>query len=374
MYSELKDKILVLFLTAGMSLDKWAKGGMLTREIKIYNEIAIHFKKIYFLTYGDESELKYKKHLADNIEILFNKNSMFTPMYSFFSPLIHKSIIKKADFLKTNQMTGSWTALIAKMLFKKKLIVRQGFPLLLTLKEKKESFIKIALAILIENTSYKSADKIIVTTLHDKKYVTHKYNVNPEKIAIISNYVDTDIFKPIETIKKEKKRMIFVGRFDREKNLISLIDAVKSMDVKLVLIGRGPMEKTLKNKVEKEEISNVSFPGIVPNEQLPVEFNKSEIFIQPSLYEGNPKTLLEAMSCGLPVIGTNVRGIKEIIKHEENGYLCELSSESIKEAIIKVLKSEEIKYRIGHNARETILAGYSLNYLVDKELSLLATL
>jgi len=371
---KLKDKTLVLFLTAGMSLDAWHKGGMLTREIAIYNELARNLDKIYFLSYGDENELQYRKLLADNIEILFDKHGIGTLLYSFLAPFIHRRALKSADFFKTNQMVGSWTAVIAKMLFKKRLILRQGFPWLLTLQEKKESKVKIIIASLIEPIAYKVADKIVVTSQHTREYVIEKYGLNPERVVVIPNYVDTDAFKPSKTTGKEKNRIIFVGRLDREKNLVNLIDAVKTLDVELVLIGEGPYEEILKTKVESERIGNVSFLGVIPNERLPLELNRSEIFVLVSIYEGNPKTLLEAMACGLPVIGTDVRGIKEVINHKKNGYLCDTSAESVKEAIMNVLESDELRGRMGRYARETIVEHYSVKSLATKELSLLTAL
>ncbi|MCD4782183.1 MAG: glycosyltransferase family 4 protein [Candidatus Omnitrophica bacterium] len=374
MNENLRSKTLVLFLTAGMSLDAWYKGGMLTREIAMYNELARHFNKIYFISYGDENELQYRELLADNIEILFDKHGIGTLLYSFFAPFIHRGALKSADFLKTNQMVGSWTAVIAKILFNKKLIVRQGFPWLLTLKEKKESKIKILIASLIEPIAYKAADKIVVTSQHTREYVIEKYRLNPEHLVVIPNYVDTDVFKPSETIGKEKNRIIFVGRLDREKNLINLIYAVKTLDAELVLIGEGPYENILKTKVESEGIDNVSFPGVIPNEQLPLELNRSEIFVLVSIYEGNPKTLLEAMACGLPVIGTDVRGIREVINNKKNGYLCDTSVGSMKEAIMNVLENDELMDRMGRQARETIVEHYSVKSLAAKELSLLAAL
>ena len=374
MDDNLKAKTLVLFLTAGMSLDAWHKGGMLTREIAIYNELARNLDKIYFLSYGDENELQYRKLLADNIEILFDKHGIGTLLYSFLAPFIHRRALKGADFFKTNQMVGSWTAVIAKMLFKKRLILRQGFPWLLTLQEKKESKVKIIIASLIEPIAYKVADKIVVTSRHTREYVIEKYRLNPERVVVIPNYVDTDAFKPSKTTGKEKNRIIFVGRLDREKNLVNLIDAVKTLDVELVLIGEGPYEEILKTKVESERIGNVSFLGVIPNERLPLELNRSEIFVLVSIYEGNPKTLLEAMACGLPVIGTDVRGIKEVINHKKNGYLCDTSAESMKEAIMNVLESDELRGRMGRYARETIVEHYSVKSLATKELSLLTAL
>lgn len=362
----LSDKKLVLFFTAGMSLKKWSEGGMLSREVRIYNELAKHFDKIYFLTYGGEEENEYKNELVPNIEVLQNKRRINLFIYSFIAPLIHRKAMKKADIYKTNQMLGSWTAITAKLLFRKKLVVRQGYQLSTFSKEK--SFIRRVASPIIEFFSYKIADKIIVTSQKDKDFIIERYRISEEKIIVIPNFVETDTFKPLEV--KKEKRLIFVGRLDKQKNLFSLIDAVKDLDVKLVLIGKGPLEEALNDKVKEERIENVVFAGVIPNERLPEELNKSEIFILPSFYEGNPKTLLEAMACELPVIGTDVVGIREIIKHKENGYLCGTLAESIKEAITDMMKNEELRRKMGENARKTIIENYSLKTLVEKELEL----
>lgn len=365
----LSDKKLVLFFTAGMSLKKWSEGGMLFREVRIYNELAKYFDKIYFLTYGGEGEKEYKNFLAPNIEILYNKRRINLFIYSLLAPFIHQDKLKKADIYKTNQMLGSWTAVIAKVLFRKKLVIRQGYQYSSTLK-KKERYLLSQVASIIEFFAYKPADEIIVTSQSINDFIVEKYKIKQEKIAVIPNYADTESFRPFES-EKEARRVTFVGRFDKEKNLFSLIDAVKGLNVKLVLVGNGPLEVALKKKVKEEGIENVVFAGVIPNERLPEELNKSEIFILPSLYEGNPKTLLEAMACGLPVIGTNTVGIKEVVRHKENGYLCGTSAESIREAIMEVMKDEELKKRMGRNARKTIIENYSLKILAEKELELM---
>ena len=87
----------------------------------------------------------------------------------------------------------------------------------------------------------------------------------------------------------------------------------------------------------------------------------------PSFSEGNPKALLEAMSCGIACIGTNVKGINNIINHKQNGYLCEKSSNSIKEAILTLYKDINLRKKIAENARKFILDNCSLNSIVQKE-------
>lgn len=359
---KLKTKSLALFFTYRISLEKWAKTGLIDREIRLYNELAKHFKKIYFITYGDKKEQKYKHLLANNIEILFNKWKLNNLVYSFLAPFLHRKVLKNVWVFKTNQVSGSWTAVIAKKIFRKKLVIRQGYQLSLFVKK---NFLKIFLAQITERFAYKNADSIITTT--DKEFILAKYRLKNQKIKIIPNFIETNVFKPL-FVKKDSRRLIFIGRFIKRKNILTLIKAIKDLDVKLILIGKGILKKKIEQKIKDEKIRNVKLSGVIPNNRMPLELNKSQIFIIPSFFEGNPKVLLEAMACGLAVIGADVKGIREIITHKQNGYLCETKSESIRKAIIELIKNPKLAEKIGKNARKYILENCSLELIVKKEL------
>jgi glycosyltransferase involved in cell wall biosynthesis len=134
----------------------------------------------------------------------------------------------------------------------------------------------------------------------------------------------------------------------------------------LDIIGKGPLKGTISKKARNLGIS-LNFLGEFPNNKLPELMNKYPIFILPSYYEGNPKVLLEAMSCGLACIGSDVWGINNIIEHQYNGYLCESTPQSIAEAIEKVYNNKDLANEIAKNARKFILKNCSLNSIVNKE-------
>jgi glycosyltransferase involved in cell wall biosynthesis len=152
-----------------------------------------------------------------------------------------------------------------------------------------------------------------------------------------------------------------------KKNVFNLIRAISGLDIKLVIFGSGPLIKDLEDFSRRLNV-NTEFKGNIPNKDLARELNKSKVFVLPSLYEGCPKVLLEAMACGLPVIGTNVYGTAEIIKHKENGYLCKTDSASMKKAIIEVLNDKELQERMKINARKTILQNFSFEKIIKKEI------
>jgi glycosyltransferase involved in cell wall biosynthesis len=124
-----------------------------------------------------------------------------------------------------------------------------------------------------------------------------------------------------------------------------------------------------------ENSLTVDFRGRIANDDLPRLLNEAEVFVLPSLYEGNPKALLEAMACGLPVLATNVEGNREVVQHGVTGYLCkDTSAESLREGIEKLLADERLRNTLGRNAREFIEREYALDVLLERELALLATL
>lgn len=139
------------------------------------------------------------------------------------------------------------------------------------------------------------------------------------------------------------------------------------------IIGIGPLSSQLQ-EVARNNGVKANFLGNVPNHELPDILNQHELFILPSLWEGMPKTLLEAMACGLPVIGANISGTREVIEDGENGILYDTDSNSIRQAITRLMKDEGLKKRLGEGARRTIVENYSLDCLVEKELELMEQL
>ena len=366
----LGDKKLVLFFTIGVSLRTWSEIGMLDREIEIYKRLFPHLNGISFVTYGNEAEQSFATRL-NGIKLLLNRWGLSPRSYSILAPLLYWKEIKAATFLKTNQIPGSWAAVIAKIMFRKKLITRCGYLWSVNYKKQNKSRYGNFIVRLLEGLAFKVADRGVVTTEALKKYVVENYRVDESKIVVIPNFVNTEVFKPMSEVKKEKGRICFIGRLVPQKNLFALLEAVKDLDnIRLVLIGSGSQEKELKEKAATENI-NVEFLGNIPNYQLPAELNRAELFILPSLWEGHAKTILEAMACALPVIGTNIEGIRKSIVHKKTGYLCGTSVEEIRRAIFEVKNDEKLKAEMGRKAREFIVRNLSIDKALEKELEVL---
>jgi glycosyltransferase involved in cell wall biosynthesis len=359
---------LTLFFTYGTALADWEQNGSLDREISIYGRIAAHFETVYFVTYGHDDK-RLSDRLPKNIIILPKKIALPNVLYSLLIPILFQKELRSCDWLKTNQMLGSWSAVLAKLLFGNKLLLRTGYTESLS-PIGKNSF-RRAVTHLVETLAYKYATTSVVTSEEQKEYLATTHDAR--NIHVIPNGIDTDRFSPIKDKSTGKKtRLLFVGRLHPEKNLLNLLDAIRELPVQLLMVGKGPLEPNIRKRANDLDIDLEITPSI-PNSELPATYSAADIYIQPSLYEGNPKTILEAMSCGLPVIATDVKGINTIIQHKENGYLCTTNPSSIREAVTALIHDPNSRLIFGNNARIYIKNNYDMMDMINTELKIYKT-
>ncbi|MHA1938299.1 MAG: glycosyltransferase family 4 protein [Candidatus Thorarchaeota archaeon] len=373
MTSTRKNIFCTLFFTRGVSLRTWDQLGMLDREVALYLQLRERGVKIGFVTYGNAGDLQYA-HRFRGITILCNRWNLPPRLYERLLPLLHASWLRSSDVIKTNQVLGADIALKAARRRGKMFISRCGY-LLSEFAEQQHGFNsdEAQQARSLEQNVFSSADRVVVTTPAMHHTVTQRYSLPRDRVNVIPNYVDTDAFLPASELRHSPGRICFIGRLEEQKNPVALLEAIEGLDVELVLVGNGPLRNRLQTEVESNGLM-VRLLGNVPHRQLPGILNSADLFVLPSLYEGHPKTLIEAMACGLPVIGTDVPGIREIIQHGENGYLCGTSPEEIREAIRVVLGDSDRRVRMGQNAREFVVEHFALDRIVEKELAILEEL
>jgi glycosyltransferase involved in cell wall biosynthesis len=365
---------LVLFFTRGMSVKGWDDAGMLEREVLLYNRLKAHLGQITFVTYGDRKDLGYSDILS-GIRIVCNRWKLPTSWYISLITRFYPLATNGVAVFKSNQLRGASVALKAARRCGKRFIVRCGYILseFAELQHGPDST-QACQARDLEKYVFSSADKVVVSTSRMQHAIIKRYNLSTQRVTVIENYVDTDSFLPESNPPEQSGgRLCFVGRLEQQKNPLALLDAIKGLDVELVVVGNGSLRGQLQAEAERNKLA-VQFLGNVPHKQLPEILNSTNVFILPSYYEGHPKTLIEAMACGLPVIGTNVLGIRELIDHGENGYLCGTTPEEIREAIKDVLSDSEARVLMGRKAREFVLEHFSLDNIVAKELALIEEL
>ena len=368
--SDLKENRLVLFFTQGVSLRTWSTIGMLDREVSLYRSLRPHMKNITFVTYGDAEDLRYASRLED-INVVCNRYGLSQRWYTSLLPLLYPLFLRGPSIIKSNQLPGAEVALKVAKLFGRKFIARCGY-LHSDFMERRHGAksIEAKRARELEEKVFTNADRVVVTTPIMSNTVKEHYQLPEERVRVIPNYVQCDLFSPKQSGRFSTRQICFVGRLDEQKNLFALLKAIKGLDVELVIVGSGPLGERLQEEVSMNRLP-VRFLGNVLHQRLPEILNSSALFILPSLYEGHPKVLLEAMACGVPVIGTDVPGIRELIYHRETGYLCNTAPEEIREAIKYVLSDGKLCNHMGKNARNFVKKHFALERIVDMELTLL---
>ncbi len=195
-------------------------------------------------------------------------------------------------------------------------------------------------------------------TANSKGLKTMSEKTDPFHVKIIPNGVDIDYFTPVH---KENQRRIFlfVGRFRHQKNLFFLLanmDAVAYEHIcefELHLVGEGPLKHALQNYGDALKIRNQIFwHGWCGKEKLKQHYQRADCLLNPSFYEGMPNTVLEAMSCGLPVIASNVAGNNALVSHEETGFLFDIKHpKEFQSAVVQLFKNKELARTMGQKGR-----------------------
>lgn len=176
---------------------------------------------------------------------------------------------------------------------------------------------------------YGAFDQLFVLNSDHKKWLADKeMGLDPEKIKLTAHWVDA-VFKPEEASKyvtfglgEDDKILLFSGRLSYEKGVLDIPEIYEKVkaehpDIKLVLAGTGPAQKEL-----EKLLPDAVFLGWVPNKELPGIYAAADMLMLPSRFDTFSLVVLEALSCGLPVIAYKAKGPKDIIEHQVSGLLA----------------------------------------------------
>jgi glycosyltransferase involved in cell wall biosynthesis len=181
----------------------------------------------------------------------------------------------------------------------------------------------------------KNCDRVFSVS-EDLREKVVNLGVRPEKVQTVHNGVDKGKFFPMATdecrkrlsLATDKKIVTFIGRLSEEKGIESLTGVMEQLgkqrgdEVIFIVIGSGPLKEYIKKKADGfKRRPEVLMPGSVGHKDIPLWINASTIICVPSLREGCPNVVLEALACGKPVVASNVGGIPEIINSPQLGFL-----------------------------------------------------
>lgn len=221
------------------------------------------------------------------------------------------------------------------------------------------------------NPLAKTIEKFILTEILYSAQITvaqdfkNLKNVN-KNIFYIKNGVNVDDFDKVQAAKFKQPTLIFVGRLHPQKNLSTLITAIGQTigdfpQLKLLIVGEGQQKHELRNLARELHLTkHIGFLGEVTGADLIKLYKSSHIFVLPSIYEGQPLTLLEAWSAKLPVIVTKTGDCQFLVKNSRNGYLIEdpNSPKEISKAVEIALKSPNLAH-MGQNGYNLVRGNFS---------------
>ncbi len=231
--------------------------------------------------------------------------------------------------------------------------------------------------------SYKVAiqkiDRVVAVSEDIRQRVIRERKLPPEKVMTIHYGVDLEKFAPEDQeltrtdIRVSNDHLVLgtVARFDHSKGHKYLIDAAPEIvrqfpNVRFVLVGDGPLRQEIEQQIEQLELSDY-FVLLGFRRDVKQLLGLFDLFILPSVSEGLPNAVLEAMACSNPVVATAVNGVVEVIEEGSTGYLLPpRNSARMAEAVIKMLASPQNMKEMGRKGRERVTNHFSVEQQINK--------
>lgn len=207
-----------------------------------------------------------------------------------------------------------------------------------------------------------------------QKTVQDCYRLPQCEIPIIFNGID--LSKCVEKTRYDsgnQLKYLHIGRFSEPKNHQMLLEAFANVheeipQTQLTLVGGGDLEEEIRTTIDTLGLMDCVVLAGLKDNVYPI-LNESDIFLLPSIYEGMPMTLIEAMGTGLPVIATNVGGIPSMIQSNKNGLLVNREVDALANAMME-LSDRKKRKRLGREARKTAENLFSSTVMCEKYLNL----
>ena len=324
---------------------------------EIPKTLTIHYFK-YFYPIKFQS-VSYKGGMVNRIKSNWLRVSQLPFfMISFFLKAFRFS--KGSDIIHSYWSVAGLVALIIKFIRPTPIVLNiWGSDILFTQVPVLSFFYKILL---------RQANAIVCESQHFKKQL-NDFGVPEGVISIISNGIDYNIFKPGDKIEcrinlglpKDKIIILAVGNLIELKGYQFLIEAIPEVisnhpSLHFIFVGDGEYRGHLENQVTNLNIiNNVQFVGQQDVSQIPNWLISADIFVHPSLSEGTPNSVIEAMACKLPVIATSVGDIPNVIDDGENCFLVPpKDSGQLASKLNSLIQSENLREQFGQNGLQVV--------------------
>jgi glycosyltransferase involved in cell wall biosynthesis len=247
------------------------------------------------------------------------------------------------------------------------------------------------LALRSERFNYRYCDRIVSVTDRLKDELVKLYSVPAEKIIVINNGANTDIFKPMDQkqardklkLDNSKKYICFVGHLAAWQGVEFLIYAApyileKCPDVRFVVVGDGVMKNRLLEIASETGVTDkFTFTGRIPYESVPVYINAADVCVAPFIKDRNSKIGLSALktyeylACGKPIVASNIPGVKDLIDLSGGGISVPSENpEELANAVVKLISDQEMRNIMGEQGRKYVFETHSWDGVARKILDI----
>jgi len=207
-----------------------------------------------------------------------------------------------------------------------------------------------------------------------KKGYSEHYGLDLDKIKVVPNWINLNRFKSKN--KKQTKNLIFVHWLSKRKGadmITPIVLKLKNLikDFKLIVVGNGPYKKDLLKEIKENKLEKyIKIIGAVPNKDLAKYYEKADILIMPSMEEGFPRVLLEAMAAGVPYVASDVGAVKEIAPKIGQRFLVKPGDIEMFVHKIEILLSDKKTYNEFKKQELEKVKEYGLEKIVEKFINL----
>lgn len=226
-------------------------------------------------------------------------------------------------------------------------------------------------------TFKKSIEAFDACHVVNRETYTYLKRMGFNNVFLIPNGVSTNVFQLCDDPSASRFfNVLFTGRLSEQKGVYILMDIIRYVneklkipDINFIITGLGPLENKVKDVARRYK--NVHYLGFVDTKDVPRVYRIANLFLMPSKMEGMPLCLLEAQSCGLPVIGSRISGIVDVVLNGKTGQLVEVGdikgfSEAIKDYYALWRSSPKEYYALNKSIREHIIKNYDWSIIIDK--------
>lgn len=228
------------------------------------------------------------------------------------------------------------------------------------------------------------ADAVTVIHRQLSEFFAREIGVPDKKLHLIENTIDTNLFSPLcGAPSKKPDQYLFDHKFDYvigcvsrlhvDKDIPNLIRAFKivvdqsHLEIGLVVVGEGQERARIESLTNELQLGDsVQLVGV--QDDIVNWLNTFDAFVLPSRREGVPLSLMEAMSCGLPVVATDVGGVSEVLDSESGLLVPREDPDQLAASMLTLLQDPDLGNRLGRNARGRIVEKYGFDSMVDKYL------